>query len=585
MAVFFDGRLLISPVTASVVNDYAMRNQNLSVGNTVALLGSCTGGQPKTGLEFGSPQEAQRTLGSGELLDAVLAAFNPSGEINRSSTETNGPSKVVAIRINPAVQATGVLKDASDNNVINLTSVGYGLAENRVRVKIDAGTLTGLRPTVQRSDAYFTIDNLTRNAFTLQYTGSEASAVVSITGTTVVLQAPTGTTVANIDLTDYDVIQDLVDRINLVPDFTAVVGDGNYSRAALNGLDYVTNVNVKTAEPVTLKADLQALVDWFNGAQQDFVRAERIAGAGKLPAVMTAFKFLTGGSDGVTTGTDWSDAFSVLQQIDAQWVCPISPEGAIHAMADAHCKFMSAIGRSERRAIVGMGEATTDLAAIAAAKSLNSDRTSLVHIGHYNYDAAGKLKLYPAYMSAALVAGAFAGISPGTPLTNKSIRVQGLERNLRNPIDTDVLINGGVLCLESTAQGYKIVKSISTWLVNDNYNRVEQSCGVALDYVNRSVREALDLLRGSKGNQLTISRAISITQSTLNLLAQSEPQGPGVLAGTKVNPAYRNIRANLTGDVLSVEFECSPVIPLNYVLVTIYATPFSGSAVVENKGF
>jgi hypothetical protein len=569
MSVFFNGQLLISPVTASVVDDSAMRNQNLSVGNVVAIIGSSASGIPKTGLRFDSPQEAVRTLGSGELLDAVMAAFD-------CSRETNGPSKVIAVRVNPAVQATGVLKDSTDADVINLTSIGYGLGENDIRIKIEAGTSAGLRATVLRGETYYAQDDLSRNAFTLQYTGAAATAVATITGTSIVLQAPTGTAVATIDLTLHTTIQSAVDRINQVADFSAAVLDGNYSKPALNGLDYMTAQDVKTSA-VTVKGDLQVVIDWFNGARQDLVRATRAVGAGKPPAAVTA-KYLTGGSNGVTTTSDWADAFEVLQTLDVQWVSPASPEGAIHAMADAHCAYMSNVARKERRAIVGMDTSTTDTAAIAAAKSLNSDRTSLLHIGHYNYNAAGKLTLYPAYISAAMVAGAFSGVSPGTPLTNKSIKVQGLERNLRNPIDTDVLINGGVLCLENTDQGYKVVKSISTWLVNDNYNRVEQSCGVAVDFVARNVREALDVLRGQKANALVLSRAASITESTLRELARSEPQGPGVLAGNVQNPAYRNIKATIEGDVLRVEFECSPVIPVNYVLATIFAVPFSGAA-------
>ena len=569
MPVFFNGQLLISPVTASVVDDSKMRNQNLSVGNNVAILGTSSGGIPKTPLAFGSPQEAQLALESGELLDAVLAAFDPS-------RETNGPSKVIAFRINPAVQATAVLKDASAADAVQLTSSGYGLNQNGISIKIEAGSIAGLRPTVQRGKTYFTIDNLQRNAFLLQYTGGSGSAVATITGTSVVLQAPTGTTVATIDLTQYPTIQSLVDRVNIEAGFSASVGDGNYSKPALNGLDFVTAQDIKTAA-VMIKADLQALVDWLNSSQEDFVTATRITGAGHPPAVMP-FKYLAGGSDGVTTNTDWSDAFTALQKIDVQWVTPTSANSGIHAMADAHCVFMSNVVRKERRAIVGTDIGTTDAAATASAKSLNSDRTSLVHIGHYNYDSTGALRLFPAYISAALIAGAFSGVNPGTPLTNKSIHVQGLERDLRNPVDTDVLINGGVLCLENTSQGYKIVKSISTWLVNSNYNRVEQSCGVALDFVNRNVREALDVLRGQKGNPLVLSRAASITQSTLAELAREEPQGPGVLAGIKDAPPYRNIQATLEGDVLRVQFECSPVIPVNYILATIYAVPFSGVA-------
>lgn len=575
MSVFFNGQLLISPVTASVVNDDAMRNQNLSVGNAAAILGHSAGGKPKTGMTFGSPQEAMRTLVSGELLDAVLAAFDPS-------RETNGPSKVIALRVNPAVQATGVLKDAQGANVIALTSAGYGAGENDIRVKIEPGTLSGLRPTVQKGAGFYTIDNLGRKAFSLRYTGTEATATASVGATSVVLSAPAGTVVATIDLNIYKTIQSAVDRINQVPGFVAVVGDSNFSKPALSGLDFLVAQDVKTAT-VMIKADLQAVIDWLNGARQDFVRAERVAGAGKPPA-QVGFTFLAGGSDGVTTATDWADAFEALQSIDVQWVGVASPEGSIHAMADAHCGYMSNVARKERRAVVGMDTGTTDLAAVAAAKSLNSDRTSLVHIGHYNYDTTGVMRLFPAYITAAMIAGAFAGVNPGTPLTNKSIKVQGLERELRNPTDTDVLINGGVLCTESTSNGFKVVKSISTWLVNDNYNRVEQSCGVALDFVNRNVREALDVLRGAKGSQITIARAASIAQSTLALLAQAEPSGPGVLSGSKDNPAYRNIRATLVGDVVAVEFECSPVIPVNYILVTIYAVPFSGVATAALGG-
>jgi len=64
----------------------------------------------------------------------------------------------------------------------------------------------------------------------------------------------------------------------------------------------------------------------------------------------------------------------------------------------------------------------------------------------------------------------------------------------------------------------------------------------------------------------------------LRELARPEPIGPGVLAGDAESPPYKNITANLEGDVLRVEFQCSPVIPVNYIPVAIYAVPYSGSA-------
>jgi hypothetical protein len=239
---------------------------------------------------------------------------------------------------------------------------------------------------------------------------------------------------------------------------------------------------------------------------------------------------------------------------------------------------MSNIARMERRCLVGADVSVSDSTAISNAKALNSDRTSYVHLGFYDYDVNGNLALFPPYILAALLGGMFSGVNPGTALTNKSIKVRGLERILRNPTDTDQLILGGVLCIENTNQGYKVVKSITTWLINNNYNRVEVSTGVAVDFVSRNVRNALDVLRGAKGTPILLTEAISRTESILRELARPEPMGPEVIVGDKLNPAFKNITASLDGDVLRVEFQCSPVIPVNYIPIVLHAVPYHGTA-------
>lgn len=569
MSVFFNGRLITTPTSASVVNDDAMRNRNIAVGNVLALIGRSSGGKPKAPLRFGTPEQAKAELVSGELLDAVLKAFDPS-------SETGGPFEVIAFRVQPATQAAGVVKGAGDVSVINLASTNFGLRENLIKWKVENGSLSGLRLTTQRGSDYYTQDNVGRRALSVLYGGAAVTATLTVNGTTAVLSAPAATVVATISLEEFKTVEDLVDRINLVPDFVATSLDGSDTKPSLNGLDYVTAQDVKTAAYV-VRADLQAAVDWFNSSSEGFLTATRVAGVGLKPAV-SAFAFLSAGSDGTTTADDWAGAFEALQNVDVQWLSPVSGDSAIHAMADTHANFMSVQGQKERRAICGMPLATSKADALLAARSLNSDRTSLMYQGHYDFDASGKLVLYPAYMSAARVAGAFSGVNPGTPLTNKNFKCRGLEFDVRNPTDTDELINGGILALEDTEEGYKIVKSISTWLINDNYNRVEQSTGAATDFTVRSVRQALKALVGTKGNPLALSRAISITESTLKELSRAEPEGPGVLAGDEINPPYKNIRAEFEGDVVRVSYQASPVVPVNYVLSTLYAVPYSGSA-------
>lgn len=568
MSVFFNGRLWVSPATMSLVDDSAMYNRNLSVGNLVALIGPSVGGKPNTALRFGSASDAKAVLRDGDLLRAVEKAFDPSAQ-------TYGPTTVVALRVNPATQASLAILDGVAATCITLTSTDYGLYTNQIKVKIESGT-NGKKLTTQLGTDYYSIDDAYRNAFTVLYGGAQASATVTVDGTSCVLKAPTGTTVATIDLNTYNTVQKLVDRINTVASFTATVLDGNGERATLNALDYVTAADCKTGAK-TVTANLQAIVDWFNGLGEGFVTATRGAGLGALP-VNLAFTYLAGGSDGTTTNTEWGNCLTTLQAEDVQWVVPVTSTQSIHAMADTHCAYMSNIARMERRAIVGGASAATDAAAIAAAKALNSDRTSYVHLGFYDYNTSGVLTLFEPYILAALLAGMFSGVNPGTALTNKTIKVRGLERKLKNPTDTDPLVDGGVLCVEDTKKGYKVVKSITTWLTNDNYNRVEVSTGVACDFVSRNVRDILDDLRGEKGSPVLLAQAVSRTASTLKELSRPEPMGPAVLVGDDNNPPYKNIVATIEGDVMRVEFQASPVVPCNYIPIVIHAVPFAGSA-------
>lgn len=326
-------------------------------------------------------------------------------------------------------------------------------------------------------------------------------------------------------------------------------------------------------------ASIAEAVRWLNRAGSVFVTAEALPTAA-WPLTPAAAAAMTGGTDGTPTNTHWQAAFDAAKSLDSYWLATTSTNSAIHAMADAHALYMSTHGRRERRVIVGTALETTDAAAITAAKALNSDRTALVHLGFWDYDAQGALKLYPPPVLAAMLAGAFAGVDPGVALTNKSIRVRGLERNLANPADTDPLISGGVLPVETTDRGYKVVRSISTWRKDNNYNRVELSCGAALDTVVRRVRTRLETFIGERGNPLVLQQAASAIDSELRDCARDAPAGPGLIVGDAENPAFRGIKVTLQGDVLCATFECSPVVPINYVFTTIYAEPYSGSVVI-----
>ncbi len=411
MALFFNGRQWISPAVMSVVDDSRMYGRKPSDGNNLALIGRSDGGAPNKALVFGSTSEAKAILRGGDLLRAVERAFN-------ASAQSNGPAKITVVRVNPATQASLTLKDASAGDAIDLKSTNYGLLENQIKVKVEAGTNTGLKLTTQFGTSYTSKDDVARSAFSVQYSGT-GTGTITVGNTAVSLLLDTVTT--TIDLNTYFTVQMLVDRLNAVTGIAAAVLDGNGDKPSVNGLDGLTSQDIKTA-PVNVSANLQAVVDWFNSLGEEFVTATRSATATKVPAPL-AFTYLSGGSDGLVTNAEWAAAFDVLQSEDVQWVVPLSGLAAIHSMADAH------IGRRERRCICGTTSGTTDANAILAAKTLNSDRTSLTHLGIYDYDQYGKLVLFEPYIAAAMIAAAFSGLNPGTPLTNKTAQPVGYRQS------------------------------------------------------------------------------------------------------------------------------------------------------------
>ncbi len=162
-------------------------------------------------------------------------------------------------------------------------------------------------------------------------------------------------------------------------------------------------------------------------------------------------------------------------------------------------------------------------------------------------------------------------------MTNKSIKISGLERSLRNPTDTDFLVKGGVMCLEDTPTGYRVVQSISTWLTNDNYNRREVSVGVACDFMMRKVRAVAENFRGNKNNPQALTNITEQIRVALNDLARPEPGGPGVLAGDTENPPFKDLLVTQQSDVMRIEFTASPVLPINYIPIVCHAVPYPTS--------
>ena len=574
---FFGGNLYSTPVTASQVNDTGFAPATLGLGQQLAYIGNSYGGQPNTIITGDSPADFEGTLISGDLMTMVNKAFAPS-------TQVGTPSKLTVVVVGQATQATGVINGTGASGaIIDLTSTQYGLPANLTKVKVEAGSnSTQAAPSFKVScglgSNVTSEDNLYRLAFSVAYAGSQATATVNVGQSQLVLSAPAGTAVATIAFNSTLTVDQLVDQINGVPGFVAAIGPDASGTPTLNALENSVGgaKDCKTA-PYMATATVQAIVDWMNSPANGLVTGVNTSTAGTLPALV-GWTFLTGAAAPAPVVQDWANALAVLQNADCQHVGVLSADEAVWAAADAHVQYMSSVGRKERRAYYGPALGTSVAAVAAMPIDINSDRSAICFPGYQDYDVNGNLVTLPSYFTAGMIAAGFAGSSPGDAMTNKVFAVRGLELILRNPTDTDLLIQAGVCCMESTDEGYKCVRSISTWLVNDNFNRVEISCGIAVDYTMRTIRAAVDQARGGRQGPQLLGLALSIAKSTLLALSVPQPTGPGVLVGDANSPAFTDPTGSIAGDQLLISFTCSPVIPNNFIGVTANLQAYSGTA-------
>jgi hypothetical protein len=455
VAVYFNGKFLVEPQAASKIDDTALESPGIVGLLAVAVLGEGTGGQPTEPLLFATPADAREVLRSGALLQGVLNAFSPSAEVP-------GASFVYAVRVNPATQAALTLDNGVATDLIDLTSVDYGLYTNNIQIQIEAGTNIGKKISTRLSDVVLVEDDVGENMFSIIYTGAGTPAVIDVDATTLTttITGGPGSEDLNITLADYDNFEDLANYINTFAGgvYTFTVLASNPQQAPVL-MDYVAAQNILVA--YTHTQHLQAAVDYFNSAGNPFVTAVRKAAVGAQLGNIS-YTPLAGAIEGVTTNTSWQDALDALNDVRVRALTPMSGDAAIHTMGDTHCQQQSLPGgTSPRRQIVGGTAGETVAQVKTRAANLNSDRTAIVYPDIDDLDLDGTLQEdWDPFYFAAKVCGATLGAGIGEPLTRKTFRLQGLSAKLTAAEKADLLLNG-VMPVEGTSWSSRLLRGCS----------------------------------------------------------------------------------------------------------------------------
>lgn len=610
MGVYFNGRYYIKPQVATFVNDSALTPVGLVGSNVIGMMGPAKDGVPNQAYLLTSLNDATDIFGEGPLVDGVAMAFNGGAQFIWA-TRVSGTYAANTFS-SVATQAAYATSD-TPNSPFKVLSTAYGKHANGIQITTDANVTKGIDVTVAAFGN--TIQGLGIYYDILQIVAGAGAAVsTSFTVAAGILTVSDGTnTGPTIDLTGVASTTDLIERIkddmaNATP---AAIDDTDYTFTVMkevagtqidDGAATVANDSVA----VTVQANIKAVFDWLNSGSQPYVYAEDSANifttnAAKnlalinVGAIWNMALASTAGDRGSLDSTGYTGVLAeIYEDLDLDLVVPIVDDylglivttsaDAIFSAVLNHCKAMSTTKAEERIGLVGYhftdvgglypdGDGDTlTTTLIGKATNFNSPYIVVCSPRFKTFDLKGILKYFNGTYTAAYIAGLIASFPVGEPITNKEISgMQGLSTYFKNRQILQ-LIDNGVLIVERVGGVLKVVQGVTSWISDDNFNKKEISVRLVTNYIAKNCRENLKQFIGRK-NSLQMLQIIK--GSLVQVLRELENNE--IIVGTPTYPAYRNLVLTADGDVVRVSFECSPVLPINYVLITIHATIFKAT--------
>lgn len=361
---------------------------------------------------------------------------------------------------------------------------------------------------------------------------------------------------------DYATLREMWSAIDQLPSVTATYSAAREYEA--DAFDAETSANVSgSINALSFRCDLQEIIEALSASQ--LVTAERPAlGTLSLAEQSTgsSVSLLSGGSVSSASLSDWTDALANIESSDLQIIVAWSDEANVHAEVATHLRAAALAGR-ERNAWVASAanESLSDLN--ARAKALNNRNIALVGQSLRLTSPTGEAVTRPPMWLALMLAGMQAGSPIATPLTRKAPNVLDVFGAWDANRDAAEAIRSGVSALSRGPLGWRVERSVTTWLRDDNPIYSEVSANESVNASVRDLRAGLDGFIGEPNRSLTANRIKSIVEARLNRQ---------VLDGVIKN--FRNVVLEDLGDTLRVNYEVAAVEPLNFISVTASVARF-----------
>ena len=521
----------------------------LSAAKNVVIMGQCMGGQPDTLLQFSNAAQAISTLKSGALMDAVRLAFNPGNNVT--------PALISAVRVNSATQSSLTLNNGSAQAMITIQSADYGLLTQQINLVIAAGTTQGQKLTVNYQTSQEVFDNIYRGSLTITHATATVAVTINNTTQQIVLSvAPGGT----IDLNNYPTIGSLAAYINSLTGYTATVSAGQTNASSLQ-LDSIT-ATAATAG-LLLTSNMYAMISTIN-SQSQLITATAANAANNTSAVANiTTTFLTGGTEGTYTGTDWTNALSFLAGKTVQIIATPDATQSVQLAIAAHCTAMSApTGKKERQFIVGGAWGDSSTTALSNALAINSQYGMYVFNGGTQYDIYSNLQNYGASYAACMLAGMDSALAINMPLTFKTLNFISLEATIQDPLISN-LISGGVAPIDYNESGVaRLERQITTYQTDDlKWN--EFSSATEMLYVDYDLRSYLQNLYTGQPGIFTPGAIQGVVETRLQLYVDL-----GLFVKDTAGNTFWNVSITILADQIIVDYDANICMPINFQFIT-----------------
>lgn len=360
---------------------------------------------------------------------------------------------------------------------------------------------------------------------------------------------------------DFASLAALVSALDQLPNVVAsYLAAEDYDADAFDAMNQSIKGSGAAAE---FRCDLEAILRALSSST--LVTVERAAGgvasvAQQASGSVTAL--LSGGATSASVLADWVAALATIESADIQILVPWTSDASLWGAVKGHLRLAALAGR-ERNAWVGAAASQSLTALNALAKSLNDRNMALVGQSIKHVDPQGLVKtLEPKYL-ALMLAAMQAGTPVATPLTRKEPNVVDVLGAWDANRDAGEAISKGICALSRGPLGWRVERSVTTWLRDDNPVFSEVSANESVNASLRDLRAGLDPFVGLGNVGFTASRLQSIVTARLNRQ---------VLDG--VIKAFRDVVIESVGDTVRVDYTLAAVEPVNFVRVVAHVARF-----------